>query len=267
MSTNANGTLYLVPTPLDFGCDTEQWAALDDILPLGTVKVASRLNHWVTENAKSTRAFLKRVGQIVPLTHPIQSQDIRELPRALHKKGDFGTTQVNPEDVKRLLAPALAGQDVGLVSEAGMPAVADPGALVVRMAHQLDIPVKVLVGPSSLIMALAASGMNGQNFCFVGYLPQSHPERVQRIRELESKSLQTGQTQLFIETPFRNEALLAALLSTLRPSTQLAVSLGLTLHKSVDTVDKAHHSGPVTQWRQRRPSADWSLPAVFAIGT
>lgn len=266
MSTNSCGTLYLVPTPLDFGCDTTAWAPIEDVLPKGTMHVASQLRHWISENAKSTRAFLKRTGQVMPLAHAMQDLDIRELPRAMHKKGDFGSNPVAPDILRQLLTPALTGNDMGLVSEAGMPAVADPGALVVRMAHQLGIRVQVLVGPTSLIMALAASGLNGQNFSFVGYLPQSPVERTQRIRELESKAIQTGQTQVFIETPFRNEALLTSLVNVLRPTTHLAVSMGLTLSVSSENVQGTHHSAPVSHWRQQPPKTTWAYPAVFAVG-
>jgi 16S rRNA (cytidine1402-2'-O)-methyltransferase len=266
MSTNDFGTLYLIPTPLDFGCDTAVWAPMEDVLPKGTMHIASQLRHWISENAKSTRAFLKRTSQVMPLAHSMQDLDIQELPRAMHKKGDFGSNPVNPEILRQLLSPALTGNDMGLVSEAGMPAVADPGALVVRMAHQLGIRVQVLVGPTSLIMALAASGLNGQNFSFVGYLPQSPAERTQRIRELETKALQTGQTQVFIETPFRNEALITSLVNTLRPATHLAVSMGLTLTLPPNNTQHPHHSAPISDWRHQPPKTAWSYPAVFAIG-
>ena len=160
------GTLYLVPTPLDFGCDIQ--APITDVLPLETLRVAAGVTHWITENAKSTRAFLKRVDAHAPLAKTIQENTITELPREVHKKGDH----TGEFDAKPMLKAALAGHDVGLVSEAGMPAVADPGSSVVRAAHELGIRVVPLVGPVSLLLALAASGLNGQNFAFVGYLPQ-----------------------------------------------------------------------------------------------
>jgi 16S rRNA (cytidine1402-2'-O)-methyltransferase len=163
------GKLYLVPAPLDFGCDT--LTPLTDVLPLGTLQVAAKLQYWVCENAKSTRAYLKRVDEISPLLQPLQSINIQELPREVHKKGDHPGSIGASFDAKPLLAAALNGFDVGLVSEAGMPAIADPGSSVVRAAHDLDIPVVPLVGPISLMLALAGSGLNGQNFAFVGYLP------------------------------------------------------------------------------------------------
>lgn len=249
------GKLYLVPAPLDFGCDTQ--TALTEVLPAGTLAVAARLQHWVCENAKSARAYLKRVGEQHPLAQPLQSLDIQELPREVHKKGDHGSTAF---DAKPLLKPALAGHDVGLLSEAGMPAVADPGSSVVRAAHELGITVTPLVGPVSLLLALAASGLSGQNFAFVGYLPQDTAARAQRIRELEALALKTGQTQLFIETPYRNEALQDALLKTLQHTTRLAVASGLTL------ANAQVHSDTVKHWRQRPQAPDKDTPAVFAIG-
>lgn len=249
------GKLYLVPAPLDFGCDTQ--TALTEVLPAGTLAVAARLQHWVCENAKSARAYLKRVGELQPLGSPIQSLNIQELPREVHKKGDHGSTSF---DARPLLAPALAGQDVGLLSEAGMPAVADPGSSVVRAAHELGLTVVPLVGPVSLLLALAASGLSGQNFAFVGYLPQDAAARTARIRELESLALRSGQTQLFIETPYRNAAMLEALLRTLQHNTRLAVASGLTL------AGAQVRSDTVKQWKHQPVVTDQDTPAVFAIG-
>jgi len=249
------GKLYLVPAPLDFGCAAQ--TPLTEVLPAGTLATVARLQHWICENAKSARAYLKRVGELHPLAVPIQSLDLQELPREVHKKGDHGSTSF---DARPLLAPALAGHDIGLLSEAGMPAVADPGSSVVRAAHGLDITVVPLVGPVSLLLALAASGLSGQNFAFVGYLPQDATERATRIRELESLALKTGQTQLFIETPYRNAALQDALLKTLQHNTRLSVASGLTL------ANAQIHSDHVKRWKQQASAADNSTPAVFAIG-
>ena len=252
------GTLYLVPAPLDFGCDAE--VPLQDALPAHTLQIASRLTHWVCENAKSTRAYLKRIDAIHPLAAPLQQQQITELPREVHKKGDHGDKGSASFDARPLLAAALDGHPMGLVSEAGMPAVADPGSSVVRAAHDLGIPVVPLVGPVSLLLALAASGLNGQNFAFVGYLPQDAQERAQRIRELEALAHKTGQTQLFIETPYRNAALWQALLQVLQPHTRLALASGLTLPEA------RVHSLPVRQWRQHDLPPDNRTPVVFALG-
>jgi 16S rRNA (cytidine1402-2'-O)-methyltransferase len=255
MSQMRTGKLYLVPAPLDFGCDEQ--TPLAEVLPAGTLAVAARLQHWICENAKSARAYLKRVGELQTLAQPLQALDIRELPREVHKKGDHGGTSF---DARPLLAPALEGQDVGLLSEAGMPAVADPGSSVVRAAHELGIPVVPLVGPVSLLLALAASGLSGQNFAFVGYLPQDAAERTTRIRELESLALKTGQTQLFIETPYRNAALLDSLLRTLQQNTRLAVASGLTL------AGMQVRSDTVKRWKQQAAVPGKDVPAVFAVG-
>ena len=250
-----HGKLYLVPAPLDFGCDVQ--APLQDALPLGTLQMAAGITHWICENAKSARAYLKRIDAVAPLAAPLQAQNIQELPREVPKKGDHA----GQFDARPLLAAALEGHDVGLLSEAGMPAVADPGSSVARAAHDLGIAVVPLTGPVSLLLALAASGLNGQNFAFVGYLPQDAGERQARIRELETLALKTGQTQLFIETPYRNAVLLQALVQTLQHNTRLAVARGLTLATS-------HvRSETVKAWRARpQTSTDERLPAVFAIG-
>ena len=250
----ARGKLYLVPAPLDFGCTTQ--APLQDLMPIGTIQIAARLTHWICENAKSTRAYLKRVNELQPLSTSIQSLHIQELPREVHKKGDHA----GQFDATPLLSAALAGVDIGLVSEAGMPAVADPGSSVVRAAHALGLTVVPLVGPVSLLLALAASGLNGQNFAFVGYLPTDAAERSGRLRELESLALKTGQTQLFIETPYRNAAMMQALLQTLNQNTRLAVSSGLTLSSG------ATRSESIKSWKQNAHSLDNSTPAVYAIG-
>jgi 16S rRNA (cytidine1402-2'-O)-methyltransferase len=248
------GLLYLVPAPLDFGCS--QTADLQATMPMGTITMAASLAHWVCENAKSARAYLKRVNEITPLCQPIQAQSLVELPRQVHKKGDHNGTY----DARALLQPALDGHNMGLVSEAGMPAVADPGSSVVRAAHDLGISVVPLVGPVSLLLALAASGLNGQSFAFVGYLPQDPQERVQRIRELEALALRTGQTQLFIETPYRNLVMLQSLLQSLQHNTRLAVSSGLTLASASIASDS------IKNWKHKTVPLDNATPAVFAIG-
>ena len=257
MSNTPRGKLLLVPAPLDFGCETQ--TPLEDSLPAGTLVAAARTSHWVCENAKSARAYLKRIGELHPLACTLQEQHITELPRAVNKKGDHGGQGSALFDARGLLAPALAGHDVGLLSEAGMPAVADPGSSVVRAAHEIGVAVVPLVGPVSLLLALAASGLNGQNFAFVGYLPQDAAERAQRIAALEGLALRTGQTQLFIETPYRNAALLQTLVQTLQPSTRLAVASGLTL------ADANIRSMEARKWRGAAAPGR-NTPAVFAIG-
>ena len=257
-SKSKAGTLYLVPAPLDFGCESQ--TALTEVLPEGTLRRAASLTHWISENAKTARAYLKRIDALFPLAATLQAQNIAELPREAHKKGDHGNKGGAVFDPKPLLAPALAAQDMGLISEAGMPAVADPGSSIVRAAHDLGIRVVPLTGPVSLLLGLAASGLNGQNFAFVGYVPQDGAERTARIKELESLALRQGQTQQFIETPYRNAALWQALLQTLQPNTRLALASGLTL----ETARIESHL--VREWRQRNTPPDNRTPVVFAIG-
>jgi len=218
------GTLYLAPTPLDHG--TGQAVPLDAVLPAHTLRVEAGLTHWICENAKSARAFLRRVDAVQPLALPIRQHLITELPRSIHKKGDH---QPAGFDARPLLEPALNGQDIGLISEAGMPAVADPGSSVVRAAHDLGLTVTPLTGPVSILLALAASGLNGQQFAFTGYLPQEPDSRAACIRQLENTVWASGQTQLFIETPYRNAVVLRALATQLKPQTRISISSGLTL--------------------------------------
>ncbi len=250
-----SGKLFLVPTPLDFGVDAKgEPPDLQEVLPFGVIRVAARLEHWVAENAKTTRAFLKRVNSLVPLAQPLQAIQIVELPRP-----QKGAKVQAPADLETLLAPALQGHDIGLVSEAGLPAVADPGAALVLAAHALGVEVIALSGPSALLLALAASGLNGQSFAFVGYLPVEAGERQARIRELEAHSKRLAQTQLMIETPYRNEALLGALLAGLSPSTRLSVSCGLTLDGGWTRTDS------VAAWKAKPAQMPKDIPAVFSL--
>jgi 16S rRNA (cytidine1402-2'-O)-methyltransferase len=232
-----SGVLWLLPVALG---DTP-W---QDCLPAATREAACRLTHFVAENAKTARAELKRIGHPLPL---------REL--AIEQK----PATLAPADIERLLAPLLAGLDLGLMSEAGCPAVADPGALLVRRAHELGIAVKPLVGPSSLLLALMASGLNGQRFAFHGYLPAREPERSRRIVELEGESARNKQTQIFIETPYRNSALFNALLSACRPRTRLCVATDLTL--SSERIRTCR----MTDWKAAPPPDLDRRPTVFLL--
>lgn len=253
--TAAPGALWLVPTPLDHGFESP--LPLADVLPAAAIARAAQLAHWVCENAKSARAFLGRVHQVQQLACPVQQQQIHELPHAVHKKGD---AQMSDADARRLLQPALQGHDLGLLSEAGMPAIADPGSALVRMAHQLGVPVRPLVGPSALLLALAGSGLDGQHFAFQGYLPRDAAERGWRIRELELLVQRSGQTQLFIETPYRNGALWDDLLRHLAPATRLAHASALTLPEA-QMVCRS-----VADWRRLPPAPPPAVPTVFLIG-
>lgn len=248
------GTLYLVPAPLDFGCDVQ--VELSIALPVHTIEVAAQLEHWICENAKSTRAYLKRLATHVPHAPPLRSVSIVELPRAVHKKGDHR----GEFDASGLLGPALAGAAMGLVCEAGMPALADPGSSVVRAAHQRGVRVVPLVGPTSLMLGLAASGLGGQSFAFAGYVPVDPAQRRQRLLDLEATARKLGQSQIVIETPYRNQALADTMLEVLRPDTWLAISAGLTLDNS------AIRASRIAQWRQSSLVMDNKIPSVFCFG-
>lgn len=246
------GSLLLVPNTLDLGTAEVD---LQEVLPLAVIRRAATLQHWVAEDARSTRAFLKRIALIEPLPVPMQALDIRELPRP--RKGS--REEIPDSEWQALLQPALQGHDVGLISEAGLPAVADPGSRLVATAHRCGIRVWPLAGASSLLLALAASGLNGQSFAFVGYLPQDAAPRAVRIRELEALSRRAEQTQLLIETPYRNASLLTALMDSLSTSTLLSVSCGLTLP------DGWTRSATVLAWRQTGWTMPDKVPAVFGF--
>lgn len=246
------GTLVLVPNTLDLGAEAVD---LQAVLPLDVIRRAAALRHWVAEDARSTRAFLKRVDAIAPLGTTLQSIAISELPRP--RKGS--REAIPAAQWQALLQPALDGHDLGLISEAGLPAVADPGADLVRAAHLAGLTVLPLPGASSLLMALSASGLNGQSFAFVGYLPQDATSRLARLRELEALSRRLSQTQLIIETPYRNAALLDALLQGLVPQTLLSISCGLTLPGGWSRSDR------ISGWRSSPPQMPDKWPAVFSL--
>jgi 16S rRNA (cytidine1402-2'-O)-methyltransferase len=210
------GTLYLIPNTL--GPTEAAPGALSHVIPTHVQALTARLDYFVAENAKTARAFLKLIAIDHPLAKPLQEIEIAEL-----------NVNTPPAALAGLLAPLLAGRDCGLVSEAGVPAVADPGADLVRLAHQHGITVKPLVGPSSLLLAVMASGLNGQSFAFNGYLPTDAALRAKRIKELEQRSGREKQTQLFIETPYRNGAMLEALVATCQPGTLISVATDLSL--------------------------------------
>ena len=231
------GTLWLLPVALG---DTP-W---DSVLPAASREATCRLTRFLAENAKTARAELKRIGHPVPL----RELAIEQLPELL-----------TAADIERLLAPLAEGHDVGLMSEAGCPAVADPGALLVRRAHELGCIVKPQVGPSSLLLALMASGLDGQRFAFHGYLPAREPERSRRIAELEKESAALHQTQIFIETPYRNHALFAALLLACRPKTLLCLATDLTLSSERTATRR------IAAWKAASPPDLDKRPTVFLL--
>jgi 16S rRNA (cytidine1402-2'-O)-methyltransferase len=210
------GTLFLIPNTL--GPTDAQPGALSQVIPGQVQALTARLDYFVAENAKTARAFLKLIAIDNPLARPLQEIEIAEL-----------NVNTPPAALAGLLAPLLAGRDCGLVSEAGVPAVADPGADLVRLAHQQGITVRPLVGPSSLLLAVMASGLNGQSFAFNGYLPTDAAQRSKRIKELEQRSIKERQTQLLIETPYRNAAMLDALVAACAPPTLICVATDLSL--------------------------------------
>ena len=234
----AAGRLYLVPNLLGV-------IAPENVLPAQTIAVARGLRHIVAESAKVARAFLKTIGT----TAPIQAIDIVELdPRT-----------PSPE-VERMLGPALAGNDLGLMSDAGCPAVADPGARLVAAAHHAGVQVVPLVGPSAILLALMASGMNGQGFTFHGYLPAKSEQRSAALRSVEALARKSGATQLFIETPYRNVALLQSLITACAGDTLLAVAADLTL--ATEEIVML----PVAQWKKRDVLHYQNRPAIFLLG-
>lgn len=231
------GTLYLIPVPL--GAVSPEMSS-----PPSVLARVRPLTHFVVENAKSARAFLKAVGTDAPL-QALQLEELNEHTRT--------------EALDRLLAPLRAGHDVGLLSEAGCPAVADPGADLVALAQRENIRVVPLIGPSSILLALMASGLNGQRFAFQGYLPAKEAERAKMLRDLESESRKRRQTQIFIETPYRNRQLLDGILQTCQPATRLTVATDLSLPgESVLT-------RTIQQWKKQTPPDIERRPTVFLM--
>jgi 16S rRNA (cytidine1402-2'-O)-methyltransferase len=232
------GVLYLLPAPLGE-------APVDSLLPAQVQSIATGLRHFVVERPKTARAFLKLLAVPVPLTE-IHMQTLDE--------------HTPPEAIEALLQPLLAGADVGLVAEAGCPAVADPGARLVALAHARGIRVRPLIGPSSILLALMSCGLEGQRFAFHGYLPADRAGRIAKIRELERLSRLHRQTQIFIETPYRNSALFADLIATCMAGTKLCVAVDLT------TAREWILTQTVSAWRKARPDLD-RRPAVFLMLT
>jgi 16S rRNA (cytidine1402-2'-O)-methyltransferase len=225
-------TLYLVPNLL--GVVPPQ-----NVLPARTIAIAREIRHWIVETPKPARAFIKSLAP----AHAIADLDIRALDSA---------------DASTLLAPAREG-DAGLLSDAGCPGVADPGADVVAAAHAAGVRVVPLVGPSSILLALMASGMNGQSFAFHGYLPVAAADRAQALRRLEDDSRANGRTQLFIETPYRNAAMIKAIGEALRPTTWVCVAADLTL----PTESIARRTA--AQWKRADGSLYAKRPAMFVL--
>ena len=230
------GVLYLIPTPLGDNPPLE-------VLPLSVKKIIEDHTHFIIENEKAARQFIKKIT-------PNKNQD-KIILYPLNKY----TTQ---EEMETYLDPCKSGISMGLFSDAGCPGIADPGAVIVSKAHRLGITVKPLTGPSSLVLALMASGMNGQSFAFNGYLPIEHKQRNQSITKIEKKAFREEQAQLFIETPYRSEALFKNLLKTLDPNTRLCVACDLSLNTEyILTLS-------VKDWKKVKPQLN-KRPCVFII--
>ena len=236
MSSERRGSLYLLPNTLG-------GAAPEAVVPAAVLDRARSLDYIIAEDPKAARAFLKGIG----VARPLQSIRIERL--------DHNT---KPSDIPAILEPLLAGNDAGLLSEAGLPAVADPGASLVRLAHERSVRVIPLSGPSSIVLALAASGLDGQRFAFHGYLPVAETELVSTLKECEQQSRRLKQTQIFIETPYRNERTLATMLRALAPATLVCVAADLTLES--ETVK----TRAVAAWREAPPQLK-GRPTVFLL--
>jgi 16S rRNA (cytidine1402-2'-O)-methyltransferase len=233
----SRGRLFLVPTGLS------EEAAPREVLPAGVLERIHALDHFVVENARSARRFLAACGHPKPLREIAMSELNEHTPSGA---------------VAPLLDPIRDGRDLGLMSEAGAPAVADPGALLVAAAHAEGIEVMPLVGPSSLLLALMASGLEGQRFRFLGYLPADSNGRRAALAEAERRSARARETQVFIETPYRNDALLADILQVCRDATRLAVAVELTSPR------QWIRSQPVAAWKSR-PEALGKRAAIFLL--
>ena len=229
------GTLYLIPSPMGSPAETTR------LFPAYNLEVISRLNAFIVENVRTARRFIAGLGQKVPIDR-ISFSEIGK--------------RTAPEEFPALLKPLLDGKDMGLLSEAGVPCIADPGAGIVKLAQQQKIRVVPLIGPSSILLALMGSGFNGQNFAFHGYLPVDKAELHARIKKLESDALSNDQTQIFIETPFRNGKLFESLLKSCHPATQLCIAYNLTLP------GESIRSMPVASWKKTKVDLH-KKPAVF----
>ena len=237
-STQPQGTLYLIPTPLEENPPLE-------VLPLTIKKKIEELDHYIVENEKNARAFIKKIT-------PQKNQE--KLTFWLLNKF---TTQL---EMETYLDPLKENISMGLLSDAGCPGVADPGATIVKRAHHFGIEVKPMVGPSSILLGLMASGMNGQNFAFNGYLPIDKNQRVRALKLYEKKSLKENQSQIFIETPYRNEKLFNDLIKNLNPQTELCIACNLTFESSFIK------TAAVNDWKKSKPNLH-KKPAIFIINS
>ncbi|WP_209399945.1 SAM-dependent methyltransferase [Pseudozobellia sp. WGM2] len=236
-SNTQTGKLYLIPTTLG---DNEPL----EVLPISIKQAIEQIDHYIVENEKSARHFIKKIS-------PRKSQPSLNI-SILNK-------YTEAEEIPDMLQPCIQGKNVAVLSEAGCPGIADPGADVVRIAHDKNIQVVPLVGPSSIVLALMASGMNGQSFAFNGYLPIDGPERKGAIKRLEKTSRDQNQSQLFIETPYRNDKLFTELIKTLNPTTRLCVACDITL-PSEYILTKT-----IADWKRTKVESLHKRPAIFIL--
>lgn len=235
-----NGTIYMIPCPIADG--ESVW----EVLPKANLDIMNSLDYFVVENIRSARRFLSKAG----IERKIDELEFVEL--------NEHTTSAS--DVERMLRPIIEGRSAGVISEAGVPGVADPGADIVALAHKHDIRVVPLVGPSSIVMAMMASGQNGQSFSFVGYLPVKEPERTRHIRNLEQRALSERSAQIFIEAPYRNIKLFDTLVKSLKPTVRLTVACDITSH------DEYIKTQSIEQWRRTPVPSIEKRPTIFILG-
>lgn len=234
------GAIYMIPCPISD--ETPVW----DVLPEANRKVMDSLDYFIVENTRSARRFLSKAG----VKHRIEELEFVEL--------NEHTT--DEREVERMLRPVLEGRPAGVISEAGVPGVADPGAAIVALAHRHGVRVVPLVGPSSILMSVMASGLNGQSFAFVGYLPVKDQERQRRLKELERRAMEERQAQLFIEAPYRNIKLFEALLKTLSPKMRLTVAADITAPEEYIRTLR------VEEWRRLAVPDIAKRPTIFVLG-
>lgn len=234
--TKSLGTLYLFPVTLGE-------CTLEDVLPKRNIDLIKHIEFFIAENAKEARAFLKQCGYA----------DISKAQLSLINK------HAKQEELASFIKPLLEGKNMGLMSDAGCPGIADPGADIIKIAHQKNIQVVPLVGPSSIVLSIMASGFNGQNFAFNGYLPIEKPDRIKKIRELEQLCIKHKQAQYFIETPYRNTHLFDDLLKNLNPNTKLLVATNISLVQESIVVKS------VFDWKKNPAPEFYKMPTVFGI--
>ena len=236
----SSGIIYMIPCPIS------DEHAVWDVLPQANLEVMNSLDYFIVENVRSARRFLSKAG----VERRIEELEFVELNE--HTR--------SAQDVERMLKPVLEGRSAGVISEAGVPGVADPGADVVALAHRKGVRVVPLVGPSSILMAIMASGLNGQSFAFVGYLPVKEPERIKRLKELERRAKDENQAQLFIEAPYRNIKLFETMLKTLSPKLKLTVAVDIT------SPNEFIKTRTIEEWRRGGMPDMAKRPTIFLLG-